>query len=299
MNSRWYGSILVLVSAVSFGFMPIFALLAYEEGVGVQELLFIRFILAFLLTGVFLGLTGKVSIPPRKHLLVLLALGGIGYFLQSSLYFTALLHIPVPVAALVLDTYPAFVTAGSLALGWERISTYLILSLLLASAGLVLVANPIFNTSIVGISMALGAAVTYTVYILVSTRVLKGLSGEVGSFFVMGAASLTFGISCLLMGELHIAWNFEAWIWVVMISFISTFIAIITFFQGLKLIGPSRTSILSIAELVTSVVVASIVFNDALSVTQWIGGLLILLAMIFAAPSETLRKKGTKHFYRQ
>ena len=46
MDYRWRGSILVLVSAVSFGFMPIFARLAYESGaVGIQELLFIRFII--------------------------------------------------------------------------------------------------------------------------------------------------------------------------------------------------------------------------------------------------------------
>jgi len=85
MNYRWRGSILVLVSAVSFGLMPIFARLAYGSGVGVQALLFIRFVLAFLLMGIFLILTGRVSIPSRNHLLVLLALGGIGYFLQSTL----------------------------------------------------------------------------------------------------------------------------------------------------------------------------------------------------------------------
>lgn len=116
MNSQWRGSILVLVSAVSLRFVPIFARLACESGVGVQELLFMRFVLAFLLTGAFLRLTGEVPIPPRNHLFILLALGGIGYFLQSTFYFTALLHVPVSVVALVLYTYPAFVTACSLAL---------------------------------------------------------------------------------------------------------------------------------------------------------------------------------------
>jgi len=285
MNHQWRGSILVLVSAVSFGFMPIFAHLAYGSGVGVQELLFIRFVSAFLVMGIFLKLTGRVSLPSRNHLLVLLALGGIGYFLQSTLYFTALLHIPVSVAALVLNTYPAFVTTGSLALGWEKISVSIALSLLLALVGLALVANPILNASVVGISIAFGAAITYTVYILVSTRVLNGLSGEIGSFYIMGAASLSFGISGLLTGELHLAWNFEAWIWVLMIALICTFLAITIFFQGLKIVGPSRTSILSTAELVTSVLAASIIFNELLSVTQLIGGLLILLATILAARS--------------
>jgi len=294
MSYRWRGGILVLVSAVSFGLMPIFARFAYASGVAVQELLFIRFVLAFLLMGFFLILTRRCSIPSKKQLLALLALGGIGYFIQSTLYFTALLHVPVSVAALVLDTYPAFVTAGSLALGWESISVSIVLSLLLALAGLALVANPIFNVASIGILMALGASITYTAYILVSTRVLKGLRGDVGSFYIMGAAGLSFAISGFLRGEFHSAWNLgaRAWIWLAMISLISTFIAITTFFQGLKLIGPSRTSIISTAELVTSVIAASFIFSELLTATQWIGGLLIFLAAVFAALSETSRKEG-------
>jgi len=272
-----------LVSAVSFGFLPIFARFAYGSGVGIQELLFLRFFLAFLLMGIFLKLSGRGSIPSRRHLLVLLALGGIGYFLQSILYLTALLYIPVSVAALVLYTYPAFVMAGSLILGLEKVSTSIVLSLFLALVGLALVANPILNVAVVGISIGLGAAITYTAYILASTMVLNGVSGETGSFYVMGAASLSFVVSGLLTNDLHFGWNLEAWIWVLMISVICTFLAITTFFQGMKIIGPSRTSILSIVELVTSVLVASVIFNDLLNVTQLIGGSLILLATILAA----------------
>jgi len=151
--------------------------------------------------------------------------------------------------------------------------------------------NPIFNVSVVGFLIALGAAIAQTAYVLVGTRALKGVSGEVGSLYVVGAASLSFGISGLLVGELHLRWSFEAWIWVVMVSLISTSLAITTFFQGLKLIGPSRASILSIAEPVTSIATASIIFNELLSIAQWTGGLLILLATIFTPLSKTSRKE--------
>nr|MDO8133291.1 DMT family transporter [Candidatus Njordarchaeum guaymaensis] len=285
MNRRWHGSILVLISAVSFGLMPIFARFAYGRDVGVQELLFMRFLLAFLLMGIFLRLAGTVSIPKRKDLLGLLALGGIGYYLQSTFYFTALLYIPVSVAALVLNTYPTFVTAGSLALGWEKASVSVVLSLSLALVGLALVANPIMSAAGFGVLIAFGAAITYTAYILISTRTLKGLTGELGSFYIMGAASLSFGTSSLLTGQLRLAWSLEAWVWVLMISVISTSLAITAFFQGLKLVGPTRTSILSTAELVTSVVAAAVIFNENLTITQLIGGLLIISATISTALS--------------
>jgi len=244
-----------------------------------------RFFLAFLLIGISLTLAGRFSIPSRRDLLGLVALGGIGYFLQSTFYFTALLYIPVSVVALFLNTYPAFVTAGSLALGWEKASIKVISSLSLALTGLVLVANPIKNAAGFGMLIALGASVTYTVYILVSTRVLKALSGELGSFYITGAASLSFGMSSLLTGQLRLGWNLDAWIWVSIISLISTSLAITAFFQGLKIVGPTRSSILSTAELVTSVIAAAVIFNEYLSITQLIGGILILSASILAALS--------------
>lgn len=286
MNNQWRGCILVLVSAISFGFLPIFARFAYSYGVKVQELLLIRFLLASIIIGVFLHLTRKAHTPSRHQFLILLALGGFGYFLQSYLYFTSLLYIPVSVVALVLYTYPAFVTACSLALGWEKVSISLAISLFAALAGLALIAKPIFNLAAIGLLMVLGAAITYTGYILVSSRILRELSGEVASFYVMLSASLSFGIASLLTGKLYIAWNLEAWFCVIMISAISTALAATTFFQGLRVIGPSRASILSLTEPITSIIASFIFFKEVLTPIQWVGGLLILSAAIAVTLSK-------------
>lgn len=291
MNDQWRGSILVLISAISFGFLPIFARFAYSSGVRVQDLLLIRFLLASLIMGVFLHLTRRAFIPSKNQFPVLIALGGVGYFIQSSLYFTSLLYIPVSVVSLVLYTYPAFVIACSVALGWERASIPVVGSLLIAIAGLTLVANPIFNLMTIGLLMVLGAAITYTGYILVSSRVLRKLSGEVASFYVMGSASLSFAIAGLLTGRLYITWNLEAWFWVIMIAVISTCLAATTFFQGLRIIGPSRTSIISMIEPITSLIASSILFKEFLTVSQWLGGWLILLAAIVAALSKPLQRR--------
>jgi len=114
------GILLVLVSAVSFGFMPIFARLAYSQGVGVDELLFVRFLLAFLIMGAILATRRLLIIPKTQDLLVLIGLGALAYFLQSTLYFTSLLYSPVPIVVLILYTYPVFVTIGAFVLGWGK-----------------------------------------------------------------------------------------------------------------------------------------------------------------------------------
>jgi drug/metabolite transporter (DMT)-like permease len=289
-RQHWRGNVLVLGSAVSFGLMPIFARLAYENHVNVRELLLVRFILAFLAMGAFLLATGRLVVPGRNQLLILLALGGVGYFAQSTLYFNSLLYVPVSVVSLILYTYPPFVTAGSLVLGWEKMSVSLAVCLSLALVGLGLVANPTGHVALVGVLMALGASITYTIYILVSTKVLRKVSGEVASFYVMGAAALSFVLSDSLTGGISISWNFQAWIWVLLISVVSTIVAITTFFQGVRLIGPSRASILSSIEPATAVIAASILFAESLNAHQIGGGLLIVVAALLTAFSKRTRR---------
>ena len=289
MRHHWRGNALVLCSAISFGFMPIFARLAYQNQVNVRELLLVRFIIAFLAMGAFLLLTGRHVVPTRNQLLVLLVLGAVGYFAQSTLYFTSLLYIPVSIVALILYTYPPFVVAGSLALGWEKMSFSLALSLTLALVGLGLVANPTGNIVLLGVLMALGASVTYTIYILVSTKVLRSVNGEVASFYVMGAAALSFLLSNSLTGGINISWSLEAWVWVLLISVVNTVVAITTFFQGVRIIGPSRASVISSIEPVTAIIVASIVFTESLNIYQSVGGFLIVLATLVTAFSKKTR----------
>ena len=286
MNNQWHGSIFVSVSAVCFGLMPIFARFAYANGVSVQSLLFFRFLLAFALMGIFLRLTSRIYMPPRNQFSVLMVLGGIVYFLQAILYFTSFVFIPVSVAVLIANAYPVFVIIGSLALKWERLSASILFSLLLALIGLVLLVNPVLSGSIIGILMAFFTGFTYTIYVLSSSRALKALNSEVSAFYLIGASSVSFAISGLLTGELNFAWNLEAWLWVMVISLICTAFAITMLLQGLKILGPSRTSILNTLEPTTAVIAASIIFNESLDIIQWIGGLLILSAIISTAISS-------------
>ncbi len=277
------GTFLVLVSAVSFGLMPIFARFAYLAGVGVGELLFLRFAFASIIMAIFLGLTGKFVRPSGRQILSLLALGGIAYFLQATLYFTSLTLVPVPLVALILYSYPAFVTAGSISLGWETLSRRIQASLLLALIGVILVANTGFSFKVIGVVMALGAAITYSIYILASSRALEGLSGEAAILYVMIGSAASFALSNLFAGNFQVALQPEAWIWIILITLVCTCIAATTFFMGLRLVGPSRSSILSVMEPLTSIIVASLLFGELLNLQQWIGGLFIIGAVIVIA----------------
>src|SRR6476469_5887033 len=113
------GIALVLVSAASFGTMPIFAKLAYEQmhlagPDEVKTLLAIRFSLASILMWLLWAWQRRSGAAPRVELRLsiivpLVALGAVGYVGQSFSYFTAIGIIPVSVAGLLLYTYPILV----------------------------------------------------------------------------------------------------------------------------------------------------------------------------------------------
>jgi drug/metabolite transporter (DMT)-like permease len=272
------GTILVFVSAVSFGFMPIFARFAYAQGVGVDELLFVRFFLAFLIMGALLAASHRLVLPKRTDLLSLIILGALVYFPQSTFYYTALLFSPVAIVALLLYTYPVFVTLGAYALGWERISRRLAGAFIIALVGLILVANP-FGTAIgLGVILAFGSAILYTIYILAGSKVLRRVKGDVAAFYVMGAASVSFGLTGALTGSIRLNWSVAAWFWVVTISLVCTVLAATTFFIGISKIGPSRAALISLIEPVTSVILSLALFGNKLTISQWLGGLFILVS---------------------
>jgi drug/metabolite transporter (DMT)-like permease len=277
------GILLVLVSAVSFGFMPIFAKLAYAQGVGVGELLFIRFLFAFLIMGAILAASRRLVLPRRHDLLVLIVLGALAYFLQSTLYLTSLLYSPVAIVVLLLYTYPVFVTAGVFLLGWERISGRLAAAFVVAVVGLLLVATPVGNLIGFGVILALGASITYTIYILSGSKVLRRVRGDIAAFYVMGAASVSFSITGVLTRTIHMKWGLAGWFWVIMIIMVCTVVAVTLFFIGLSRVGPSRAALISLVEPITAILVSLWLFGNALSALQWFGGLLILGAIAITA----------------
>ena len=283
MRKDRLGVFLVLVSAIAFGLMPVFARLAYSYAVGVDELLFIRFGFAFLIVGGILAASRRFVLPKREDLLILIGLGALGYFVQSTLYFTSVIYAPVAIVALILYTYPVFVTVGAFALGWEKISGRLAAALIIALVGLILVANPFGNPVGLGAMLALGASVTYTLYILCGSRVLRRVDGVLAAFFVMGAASFSFGVDGALSGSIRVEWSFGAWFWVAVITILCTVIAVTAFFLGLSKIGPSKSSLISLIEPVTSILASTWLFGNALTVSQWLGGLLILAATAIIA----------------
>jgi drug/metabolite transporter (DMT)-like permease len=276
------GAFLCLLSAACFGCMAIFGKLAYDDGVGVGDLLLARFALAALvLAAIALG-RGALRGLPRRTVAAGLAMGAVGYATQSGLFFTALERMDASLLALVLYTYPALVCAAAILIGRERVSARRVAALALATAGaaLVLAGAATGTFDAVGLLLGLGAASAYTVYILVGDRVVAGVPPLALSALVCTGAATTFGLATLLRGGPELGFGAAGWGSIAAIALVSTVGAIGLFFAGLARVGPSAAAILSVLEPVVTVALAALVFGEALSGVQLLGGLLVLAAVV-------------------
>jgi drug/metabolite transporter (DMT)-like permease len=287
------GAGLVLVSALSFGVMPIFAKLAYGAGLNTSTLLALRFCLAAL--GMWslwavLYLRGERVRLSASLLLPVVAMGAIGYVGQSFSYFTAVRLIPASFTGLLLYTYPVLVTVLAWLFFREPLTGRKLLALSVGAIGTLFVLGlgtelfgggarlPSLNPD--GVLWGLAAAVIYSVYIIAGTRYAANVHPVFSSAVIITSAAIVYIFWGLSSDALR--WDFRAsgWLWAALIAMVCTVIAIATFFAGLKVVGPSRAAIISTVEPAVTVGLAALVLADRISFEQLIGGLLVLSAVV-------------------
>ena len=276
------GPLLCLVSATCFGAMAIFGKLAYDDGVSPEALVLLRFVLAAALLNLLLLRPAHRRVTlSRGPVLTALALGAFGYATQATFFFSALERIDAPLVALVLYTFPVMVTVAAVLLGRDRLTGARVAALVTASCGTLLVllgaGGVDFDTG--GVALAFGAALSYTVYILVADTTVHQLPPVLLAALVMTGAAVALGLRAALSGGVSTDFGAAGWFWIVCIAVVSTVAAMLTFFAGLKLTGPSTVSILSTFEPVATTVLAALVLEEFLTPLQLVGGLLVLASV--------------------
>lgn len=276
-RSRALGASLVALSAASFGAMAIFARLALAEGVDVPTMLFLRFAVAGGLLAVFMAVSGRPW-PVGRNQRVLILMGAVGYVGQSFCFFSALGHASAGLVALLLYLYPFIVTVlGVLFLG-ERLTRLRLGAVLAALSGTALILGSGIDGSPLGIGFGLAAALIYSVYILVGGKVLREEDPLAAAAVVMLAAAAVFGVQMLLQVPAPPTTP-TGWAAVIAIALVSTIVAMVGFFAGLRRLGAADAATLSTLEPVVTFVLAALVLGEPVGPLQVLGGGIVLAAV--------------------
>lgn len=283
---RSSGTLLCLGSGAAFGAMGVFGKLAYDDGSTVGTLLAVRFVIAAALFWALVLASGagrQVRALGRRGIGAGLALGACGYSLQSGCYFAALERIDASLLSLLIYTFPAMVAAAAVALGRERIDARRLTALGLASGGIVLVVAGAGAGSLdpLGAGLGLGAAVVYSAYILISEGLVARMRPQVLAALVCTGAAGALTAGSALLGELRPGdLTLAGWGWLACLAVVSTVVSVSLFFAGLRRVGPTTASILATFEPLTTVLLAYLVFGEALGPMQLAGGGLVLSAVL-------------------
>src|SRR6266571_5910756 len=289
---RRFGLVLIIISAASFGVMPIFARLAYNAGAEPITVLFLRFTIAAVVMNLIMILR-RTAYPRGLVLLELILLGAIAYVGESLAYFLALKMASAGLVALLLYIYPALVTALSAVFLKEHLTRVKIVALFIALSGTALTLRISGGGSLMGILLGIAAAVDYAIYILLGSRIVRR-SGPMASTTVIITSTAGVYVGIVATHGTTYPTTSTGWIAIIAIALISTVLAFVTFFAGLKRIGPTTTSTLSTFEPIVAVVLAAIVLGETISPMQILGGILILAAVVLLARSDKWRRKGRR-----
>jgi drug/metabolite transporter (DMT)-like permease len=286
---RSLGLLLIVISAVSFGIMPILARFAYAAGADPIAVLVLRFCIAAIVM-IAIMLARKELFPRGRTLLGLILMGAVGYAGVSLAYFTALTMARASLVALLLYLYPALVTILSVVFLKEQLGFIKRGALFLALAGTALTVGLTGGGSAPGIMLGIGAALLYAIYILAGSHVVHQARSIASSTLVMISAATAYAGIAVVHGSAF-PQTVVGWAAVVAIALVSTVLAFVTFFAGLKQVGPITASTLSTWEPGVTVVLATLVLGERMGLLQLLGGVLILLAAVVLMREETARKK--------
>ena len=274
-------TLLIAVSALSFGSISVLTVLVTRAGVPLLTAMAWRYVIGAALLLAIVGVKQIGSIP-RQRLIQLFLIGGFGQALITYLSLHALEYIPVGPLAFLFYTYPAWVALLAAMRRTERLTSVRAIALTLALVGVaVMVGAPSTDKlNPVGVTLALGSALLYSAYLPSLEHLQQGMPVLVSTFLLVTGAAATFVIAALLARELYLPTGLQVWSNIVVLAVVSTVIAFSTLIKGLSVLGPVRTAIIATVEPFFTAMLGVAVLGNQLTTTTLVGGTLIAAAVL-------------------
>lgn len=280
-------TLLIVVSAISFGSISVLTVLTTSAGVPLLTTMAWRYVLAAALLAAVIQVRGICSIPPRR-IVQLLLIGGCGQALITYVSLRALDFIPVGPLAFLFYTYPAWVALLAAIRKTERLTPIRIFALVLALIGVtIMVGMPTEKLNPVGVVLAIASALLYSAYLPALEHVQEGVPPLLATFLLIAGAAISFVVAAIITGELFLPTESAVWANIFLLAFVSTVIAFSTLIMGLSVLGPVRTSIIATVEPFFTAILGVIVLSNQFSVSTLAGGGLIAAAILVIEWSST------------
>ena len=280
-------TLLIILSALSFGSISVLTVLVTGAGVPLLTAMAWRYVLGAILLGA-VARPRQIRSVPTQRVMQLLVIGGCGQALITYLSLHALEYIPVGPLAFLFYTYPAWVALLAAIRRTERLTPLRIVALTLALAGVtIMVGAPTEKLNPIGVLLALGSALLYSAYLPALEHVQEGIPSIIATFLLVVGAATAFVIAALLTGELFLPCRYRSMVGNFVLAVVSTVIAFLTLIKGLAVLGPVRTAIVATVEPFFTATLGILVLGNQLSTATLVGGILIAAAVLLIQWNST------------
>lgn len=285
-NTILKGVFLVGLGATSYGMLATFVKMAYDEGFTTAEVTVAQFvygILGLLLINTFQrSKKGKDVIKASNKHIVQLMLAGTSLGLTSVFYYLTVKYIPVSIAIVLLMQTVWMGVLFEMILEKKIPSIQKIISVIIVLIGTVLATNLINNEVQLdwrGIILGLLSAASFTITMFTSNRVAIHVSSAQRTLFMLiGGAIIVFAFAFATQTT---PFNFGIFIkWGIVLALFGTVIPPLLFNAGFPYTGIGLGSIVSALELPVSVTMAYFILSEKVNAIQWLGIILIILAIV-------------------
>jgi len=273
-------TLLIILSALSFGSISVLTVLVITAGVPLLTAMAWRYVLGVMLLGA-VARPRQLRAIPRQRVIQLLVTGGCGQALITYLSLHALEYIPVGPLAFLFYTYPAWVALLAAIRRTEKLTPTRAIALTLALAGVtIMIGAPTEKLNPIGVMLALVSALLYSAYLPALEHVQEGVPAVAATFLLVAGAAIAFVIAALFTGELFLPTGVAVWSGILALALVSTAIAFLTLIKGLAVLGPVRTSIVATVEPFFTATLGVLVLGNQLSTSTLMGGILIAVAVL-------------------
>lgn len=290
LSNHVKGYAAALLSANTFGLIPLFTVPLMREGMSTESILVYRFAIAAVVVALIMLFKGISFRETGKHIRLIFALS-ILYFLCAHFLISGYRAMPSGVATVIHFLYPIMVALLMLIFFGQKLNKGGMLALLLAFVGVVFLSGIVgtsgLQIALVDIGLVAFSGFCYAVYIVMINR---SRADQVPmwrlTFYLMVFSTIFFGLVAFGKQELQFPQSVSAWGLLTLLGIVPTVISNILLITAIPRIGSTATSIMGVLEPLTAVLVGVLILGESLSFFTTIGIGIVLIAVALQITSS-------------
>ncbi|HEY3299542.1 MAG TPA: DMT family transporter [Methylophilaceae bacterium] len=299
----YFGSIMVLVSAIAFSSKAIIVKLAYVYAVDAATLIALRMLFSIpFFVGLAIWARSKHTQDAlsRKELVGIVLLATVGGYGSMWLNFAGLQYVTAGLERVILFLYPTMVVLMSAAVFKRAISRREVFALAASYAGVILVVwhdvsvpHDASVKTLLGALLVLASAIVYAAYLVCSGRIIPRLGASLFTAYTMLIATVASAAHFAISEDIQVAMHLPAqvyWLCLLM-AVVATVLPSVLMNIGIQHLGSSKAALMSSIGPVSTIFLAYLFLGEKVTLVQLLGTALVLLGVLAISLGKRLEHK--------